>query len=73
MMIKFTNSYPDYRGNPIYINSDHITSVFEKQSVKDGSYETKIFGVQGTEWTVEESLNQVIKLINAHTTLLTEQ
>jgi hypothetical protein len=53
---------------PIYINSDWIVAVYEKRRRDGGSVSTVIFGgPSSTEWTVEESLSQVIKIINEAT------
>jgi hypothetical protein len=62
-MLKFTNLNHDRLDMPIYINRDHIISVYENVTNK-GSLRTIIYGTSGTEWHVEESLNEVIKIIN---------
>lgn len=63
-MIKFTNLSPDRLDMPIYINKDHIVSIFEEAS-NGGSLTTIIYGgPNGERWHVEESLNEVVKLIN---------
>ena len=64
MMIKLTNT-GKLADMPIYINTDHITSVFEVPT-EEGSLTTQVFSAFGKEplvWTVQESLGQVIKLI----------
>ncbi len=65
-MLKFTNlSNDNVIDMPIYINSEWIVAVFERCSDTGGSVSTTIFGgPNGTTWTVEESLSQVIKIIN---------
>lgn len=68
MMIKLTNT-GQLADMPIYINADHITSVFEIPT-DDGSLTTQVFSAYGKEplvWTVQESLGQVIKLIERAT------
>lgn len=64
-MIKFTNASAGRKGDPIYINSEWIVSVFEEHS-EGGSLATVVFGGPGTgtPWFVEESLSEAIKLIN---------
>jgi hypothetical protein len=64
-MLKFSNlSNDNVMGMPIYINSDWIVAVFEKPR-DGGSLATTIFGgPNGIVWTVEESLSEVIKIIN---------
>jgi hypothetical protein len=63
-MIKFTNASQGRKGDPLYINSDWIITVFEAH-VEGGSLITIIFGgPTGISWEVEESLSEAIKLIN---------
>lgn len=63
-MIKFTNDAEAHKGNPIYINPDHIAAVFESPSQPGGSLKTIIFGgPTGVTWEVEESPAEVIKKI----------
>lgn len=64
-MLKFTNNSERYKGNPVYINSDCIISVFEEPT-NGGSLATVIFGGFGPpeRWYVEEGLSEVIKIIN---------
>lgn len=63
-MIKLTNT-GQLADMPIYINSNHITSVFEI-ATDEGSLKTQVFSAFGKDplvWTVQESLGQVIKMI----------
>lgn len=64
-MLKFTNNSERYKGNPVYINSECIISIFEEPT-DGGSLATVIFGGFGPpqKWTVEEGLSEVIKIIN---------
>lgn len=62
--IKFINDVESHKGNPLYINSDHITAVYEAPATPGGSLKTLVFGGStGIVWEVEESLNQVLKMI----------
>ena len=65
MMLRFTNATSGRHGDPIYLNKDWIISVYE-QPTDGGSLKTIIFGGPGggIPWTVEESLSEVIKIIN---------
>lgn len=64
MMLKFTNSNTQRRGDPVYISKDWIVSVFE-ESREGGSLATIIYGgPKGERWYVEEGLSEVIKIIN---------
>lgn len=63
MLIKLSNmSNPEVLDMPIYINTDHIASVYERRN--QGSVATVVYCVNGNEWTVEESLNEVVRMIN---------
>ena len=63
-MLKFTNADGRRNGDPLYINSEWIVSVYENHN-QGGSLATIVFGGPGgTEWHVEEGLNEVIKIIN---------
>lgn len=62
-MIKFTNLNRDRLDMPIYINKDHIISVYENRT-DEGSLRTMIYGSENNTWHVEESLGEVIKMIN---------
>ena len=64
-MIKFTNASEGRKGDPIYINSEWIVSVFEDH-IQGGSLATVVFGGpgNGTPWFIEESLSEAIKLID---------
>ena len=65
-LVKFTNCVEGRQSDPIYINIEHITAVYEDHN-EGGGVSTKIFGgPTGLVWTVEESLNEVIKLIQEH-------
>lgn len=65
MLVKFTNASDMLKGNPLYINSEHVVSVFESPT-DGGSLKTIIWGgPTGIGWEIEESLNQAVKLINS--------
>jgi len=66
-MLKFTNMNNQRAGDPLYINSDWVVAIYENHN-EGGSLSTVIFGgPHNTEWYVEESLGQVIKIINEET------
>lgn len=61
-MVKFNNqSNIDVLGMPIYINCDKIISIFEEDI--GGTLRTVIYGENNNSWFVEESLSEVIKII----------
>lgn len=64
MFIKLTNTSNGHQGDPIYINADHITAVFE-QPRDGGSLVTLVHSNMGQPltWEVEESAKQVMDLI----------
>jgi hypothetical protein len=64
MLIKFTNATNDHKGNPIYINPEHIVAVYEIATTPGGSLTTVVYGgPTGLQWFVEESMEQVVKTI----------
>jgi hypothetical protein len=64
MLLKFTNAVAGLTGNPLYINSDSICSVYEKPT-DGGSLRTIVWGgPNGTTWEVEESLSEAVKIVN---------
>ena len=64
MFIKLTNTSNGHQGDPIYINVDHITAVYEHPR-DGGSLVTYVHSSIGNPvtWEVEESANDVMKLI----------
>jgi hypothetical protein len=67
MLIKFTNAADHIKGNPIYINSEYIVSIFEAPT-DGGSLKTIVWGgPNGIGWEVEESLNEAVKKVEAVT------
>jgi len=61
--VKLTNSNDQHKGNPIYLNVDHITAVYDI-AVEGSNIKTFVFGgYTGVTWEVEESPKQVIDLI----------
>lgn len=68
MLIKFTNGADQFKGNDLYINSDHIVAVYEFSKLDDttNTIMTIIYGgPQGSEWYVSESLAEVNKRVKA--------
>mgnify|MGYP003337951502 CR=1 FL=1 len=63
--IKLINDTEAHKGNPIYINVDHITAVYEV-ATPPGGFKTFIFGGHtGVQWEVEESPKEVINKIES--------
>lgn len=66
MFIKLTNARENLKGNPLYLNTESITVVYEIANEEGGSLATKVYGgPQGSEWEVEESLGTVVNLLEA--------
>jgi len=64
MMIKLTNmSNPGVLDMPVYINTNHIASVSEQKSDQGGII-TVVYCVNGAFWVVEETISEVIRMIN---------
>lgn len=65
MFIKLTNTAIEFTGEPIWINTEHITVVYDHPKVAGGGLTTFIHSRVGSPitWEVEESAAQVMKLI----------
>ena len=61
-MIKLKNAATGYTGKSILINIDHILSVFEAEL--DGVSTTHIYSTTKETWQVQETITQLLKLIN---------
>ena len=65
MLIKLTNAAEEHKGNELFLHADWVVSVFRVAIQEGGSLSTIVFGgPTGTTWTVEESPEQIQKLIN---------
>jgi len=65
MLIKLTNAAEEHKGNKLYLHTDWIVSVFQLSKEDGGSLNTVIYGgPQGTSWNVDESPEEIQKLIN---------
>ena len=63
MLVKLTNNHNELKGMPIYINTDHIISVYEVP-VDGGSLMTAVYGIRGESWFVEEGLSEAVSIVN---------
>ena len=61
MFIRLTNMFHERKGDPLYINVNHIIVVYEDHE-PGGSLMTQVHA-EGLTWTVEESFGEVMKLI----------
>jgi hypothetical protein len=67
MFIELTNSNPDIKGQKIAINTDMILSVREgviKRQDESSEYVTMVYCPPHGTWEVEETLDDVMKIIN---------
>ena len=61
--IKFTNDADAHKGNPIYINRDHIAAVYDFTT--PNGIKTCIYGGQtGVVWEVSETMTEVLNRVN---------
>jgi hypothetical protein len=69
MFIQLTNASPLHRGRPLLLKADIILTVYEGIAVReDGSIDdpvTFIFSPDHGTWEVSESLDDVLKQLNA--------
>lgn len=65
LFIKLTNTVEKHIGEVIWINTDHITSIYEHPKITGGSLTTFIHCRVGepATWEVEESVSQIMKQI----------
>ena len=61
MFIKLTNAIFERKGDPLYVNVNHIKVVYEDH-VEGGSLLTQVHA-ENITWSVEESLGEVMKLL----------
>jgi len=62
--IKLTNDTEAHKGNPIYINVDHISAVYEAVPQSGSGFKTFVYGgYTGVQWEVEESPKEIINKI----------
>jgi uncharacterized protein YlzI (FlbEa/FlbD family) len=64
MLVKFTNLNANFLDMPVYINARNVLSVYESRRTHGASLTTTIYGSNGNEWFVEESLSEVISKLN---------
>lgn len=61
-IIKLTNNHGIQKGNPLYINTDWIVTVFEEHTPE--GVKTLVYGgPSGNVWDVEESISEVVKKV----------
>jgi murein L,D-transpeptidase YcbB/YkuD len=54
--------FPERKGDPLYLNVNHIKVIYEDH-VEGGSLRTQVHA-ENVTWSVEESLGEVMKLID---------
>ena len=68
MLIKLTNAAEEHKGNNLFINPEWIVAVFQTPSPIEDKLSTVVYGgPQGTSWNVNESPEQIQRLINTIT------
>jgi len=68
MFITLTNASLLYKGTSLAIKKDIIISVFEETISDEGEDNVKVtslFSSTGNLWTVEESFEEVVRLLNS--------
>ena len=64
MFIQLTNVYDKRKGDPLFLNVNHIVSVYEEH-VDGGSLSARIYTVTGNIYHVEESYMEITGMILA--------
>ena len=63
-LIKLTNATKGRIGEGLILNTEAIMSFFENEQ-EDGTKITVAFGMNGNSWEVQESIDEIMGLINA--------
>lgn len=64
--VKLTNDADAHKGNPIWINVDHISAIFESPTTPGGSIKTFVYGgYAGVQWEIEESPKETLAAIES--------
>jgi len=63
-LIKLTNATKGRIGEGLILNTEAMMSFFENEQ-EDGIKITVAFGMNGNSWEVQESIDEIMGLINA--------
>ena len=66
MLIRLTNTNDAHRGEPLWINTDHIVSMYLHAEEAGGSLTTFLYTAHGKKhvtWRIEESPEQVAAMM----------
>jgi hypothetical protein len=64
--IRLTNARQDIKGTTLYFNPDHITCVYDMDGIE--GEKTFVYGGNPAQsWEVEETANQIMKMVNKST------
>ena len=71
-MIKLTNASAGYENNVLYLNPSYMVAIFEKKDTENAeNTKTQLYGgPQGSTWTVMESIDVVLGLINSQESVI---
>jgi len=62
--IRLTNNWDKHKGNPVYININHISSFFNDIREDTGMERTVVYSIKSdTMWEVEESASEIYRKI----------
>ena len=62
-LIKLTNATKDRIGEGLILNTETMMSFFENTQ-DDGTKITVAFGMNGNSWEVQESIDEIMEMIN---------
>ena len=65
MIIKLTNAVTALQGRALFINTDHIVAIYEAEL--DGKVVTFIYGITKDNWEVQETMDEIDKLLGLTT------
>jgi hypothetical protein len=62
-LIKLTNATKDRIGEGLILNTEAMMSFFENTQ-DDGTKITVAFGMNGNSWEVQESIDEIMEMVN---------
>jgi len=65
MILKLTNAVTTLQGRALFINTDHIVAMYEAEV--QGKVVTFVYGITKDNWEVQETIDEIDKLLGLTT------
>ena len=65
MILKLTNAVTTLQGRALFINTDHIVAMYEAEI--QGKVVTFVYGITKDNWEVQETIDEIDKLLGLTT------